>query len=193
MMSSKLDRLLETLEPARVLDEVSARVDSAMNAFCPPRAQITDWEQFKACLVAFVTQVESKVLRLARPVRADADLAWGRCARMLIPKYGGSADKTAFEMARTGNEGGLYAVLKTLAGQISQQLAENEIRARVLAFWDGLSVDERLAIADEYLRKYGHLLPSEVTEASAARLRVNMPRVLQEHPRLLREFRQIGR
>ena len=34
-------------------------------------------------------------------------------------------EKAAFEMARTGNEGGLYAVLKAIAGQLAEEYAEN--------------------------------------------------------------------
>jgi len=56
-----------------------------------------------------------------------------------------------------------------------------------------LSVEEQLAASTEYLQKYGHLLPSELTEGSAARIRANLPKVLEEHPHLIQRLRQVGR
>ena len=192
-MSTGLDKLLDTLDPARVLDQVSMRVDEAVNSFPMPDVPVGSWDQFRACLVSFVAHVEAKALRLPAPVRADPDYAWGRCVRMLMAKYGGAGDKAAFEMARTGNEGGLYGVLKTLAWQIAEQMARTEIRARVNTYWDQLSTDQRLAASQEYLRNYGHLLPSELVEASAARIRALLPNVLEEHPRILQRLHKIGR
>ena len=46
---------------------------------------------------------------------------------------------------------------------------------------------------DEYLKKYGHLLPSELTEGSAARVRANFPKVLAQHPKILQKTRRLGR
>ena len=111
----------------------------------------------------------------------------------LVRAYGSNGEKAAFEMARTGNEGGLYAVLKKMAQTMGEHYAENEVSAKVLFYWNGLTVPEKLAAADEYLGKYGHLLPSELTEGSAGRVRANLPKVLEEHPRLLRRLRGIGR
>ena len=121
------------------------------------------------------------------------DFDWGRCTQILMRAYGSNGEKAAFEMARTGNDGGLYAVLKKMANSMAEQYIENEVSAKVSFYWNGLTVDEMLKAADEYLSKYGHLLPSELTEGSAGRIRANMPKVLQEHPRLLQRLGRIGR
>ena len=112
---------------------------------------------------------------------------------MLKKAYGDQADKAAFEMARTGVEGGLYGVLKTVAQLMVEEYAGNEIRARAGAFWNGLSLDEKLEVPTEYIKKHGHLLPSELTEGSAARLRMNFLKVLEEHPRLFMNVQRVGR
>jgi len=192
-MSTKLDRVLESIDPRRTLDEVARRVDEAINTFCPPGGQITRWDEFRACLIQFLHHVESRVLRLSQPWSMGTDSDWGRCVQFLMRAYGANGEKTAFEMARTGNEGGLYGVLKKMAQTIGEHYAENEVSAKVLFYWNGLSIPEKLAAADEYLGKYGHLLPSELTEGSAARVRVNLPKVLEEHPRMLRGLRGVGR
>jgi hypothetical protein len=67
--------------------------------------------------------------------------------------------------------------------------AGNEISARVSHLWIQLSMEEQFQMIDEYLSKYGHLLPSELTEGSAARVKANFVKVLEEHPRLVRRMR----
>ncbi len=69
----------------------------------------------------------------------------------------------------------------------------NEIRARISYFWYPLSADEKLSAIDEYLLKYGHFLPPELTEGNAARIKASFQKVLEEHPRLIKRLRYIGR
>jgi hypothetical protein len=107
--------------------------------------------------------------------------------------YGSQGEKAAFEIARTGNEGGLYAVLKALTAQMAEDCAGNEISAQAGRFWQDASAEEKLAVADAYIEKFGHLLPSELTEKGAARLKMHVPKVLEQHPRLIRQLRGIGR
>ena len=189
----KLERLLEHLEPDRVLDVLAARTDEAINSFASPSARITSWDGFRACMIRFVAHVERHALRLQSPYQIDPDFAWGRSVRMLMDKFGPSGEKAAFEMARTGNEGGLYAVFKAVAWRIAEQLAQNEISARVSEYLNGLSAQQRLAASTEYLARFGHLLPAELTEASAARIHANVHKVLEKHPQLMKQFRKIGR
>jgi hypothetical protein len=107
--------------------------------------------------------------------------------------YGHNGENTAFDMARTGNAGGLYAVLKAVALRMAEEYAENEIAGRIDYYWRKLTLDEQLSVADEYLEKYAHLLPPEVTEDSAARIRANFPKLLTQHPEIIRKIRLLGR
>jgi len=117
---------------------------------------------------------------------------WHGAQRMLMKEYGRSGEKAAFEMARTGNDGGLYAVMRAIGRGMAEEAAEAEIAARIQDFLDRLSPDEQIAVAREYISKFGRLLPSELTEGSAARVVANFPKVLQEHPRLMQRTRRVG-
>jgi hypothetical protein len=192
-MTRDLDRLLDGLDPDRTIEEAFRRADEAINSFPMRRARIDNWSEFAHCLAEFVVHVESRILCLTRPVRGSFDFEWGRAAGILINIYGRSGEKAAFEMTRTGNEGGLYSVLKAVAMRIADDLGKNEIAARVNAFWRSHSPEEVLAASREYLARYGHLLPSEMTEASAARIVANFPKVLENHPKLVQELRRVGR
>jgi hypothetical protein len=110
-----------------------------------------------------------------------------------MKEYGTNGEKAAFEMVRTGSVGGLYTVLKAVASRMIDDYAGNEISGRIRYFWENLSIDEQVEATEEYLGKYGHLLPSELTEGSAARIRANFIKVLEEHSHLIKRMRDIGR
>ncbi len=188
-----LDQLLEDLDPERTIEPAFRRADAAINSFPLYHAQILEWVEFTACMANFVAHVESCVLRLKQPVRGSPEFEWGRAAAILMKVYGRSGEKTAFEFSRTGNEGGLYGVLKTVAMEISNELSTNEITARVHAFWQSHSHQEVLEASRQYLDRYGHLLPSEMTEGSAARIIANFLKVLENHPKLVQRLRRVGR
>jgi hypothetical protein len=192
-MTTDLDRLLDELDPDRTIEEAFRRADEAINSFPMWRAQIDNWSEFTHYLAEFVVHVESHILCLPRSVRGTFDFEWGRAAGILMKIYGQSGEKTAFELARTGNELGLYGVLKAVAMRIADDLSKNEIAARVNAFWQSHSPEEVLEASTEYLARYGHLLPSEMTERSAARIRANFLKALENHPKLVQRLRRVGR
>jgi len=190
---TKLEKLLETIDPTKTLDQVSSRIDEAINSFTIKIGIITDWHIYKAVLTRFFRHTENIILRIKSFHSPDADIEWGRCVRLLLKRFGPNGEKAAFEMVRTGTQGGLYAVLKSVAKQMVEEYAGNEIRARISHYWHSLSVDEQLAATDEYLAKYGHLLPSELTEGSAARIKANFIKVLEEHPKMIKRMRNVRR
>jgi hypothetical protein len=191
LVQTKLDKLLESIDPVQTVDEVSARVDEAINSFNVGPGVIRQWEEFQLISAKFFCHIENIVLRIHPPRSLYPDFDWGRCYRLLINEYGTSGEKAAFEMVRTGAEGGLYAVLKSIAKQMINQYAGNEISGRISCYLENLTVDQHIAASQEYLLKYGHLLPSELTEGSAARIHVNFIKVLEEHPNLIKRMRNI--
>jgi len=192
-MGSDLKKLLDSIHPKRTLDQTSGRADEAMNTFSAGSSRITDWDEFRRCLVRFARHVDSKILRARGMPEMDLEYAWGHYSKVLLTAYGRNGEKAAFEMARTGAEGGLKGVLRTFARIQAEQYGQNEIDARISQFWEGLSATEKLRAADDYLAEYGRLLPAELTENGAARLKMNFPRVLAEHPRMMQRLGEIGR
>ena len=192
-MRDELKELLDSIHPSRTLDQTAGRADEAINTFSAGSSQITDWDEFRRCVIRFAKHVDSKILCTRRMPDMELDFAWWHYSKVLQIAYGQSGDKAAFEMARTGNEGGLYGVFRRFAETQAEQYAQNEIHGRISRVWEGLSATEKLKAADEYLAEYGHLLPSELTENGAARVKMNFRKVLAEHPRMMQRFGQIGR
>jgi len=195
-MTTKLERLLESIHPDRTIDEVSRRVDRAVNSFQAGFSRITDWKEFEKCIARFMVHLQNHVLRLCKPRQLteehmDFDIHQGFL--VLHKLFGQNGEKAAFEMVRTGNEGGLYGVLRKIARGTVDKYAGNEIAARIGDYWNNLSTEEKLDAPNEYLKKYGHLLPSELTEGSAGRIRAFFPKVLEEHPKIIKGLRRVGR
>ncbi|MBW1744311.1 MAG: hypothetical protein JRJ47_12925 [Deltaproteobacteria bacterium] len=52
-MKTRLDKLLESIDPTVTLDQVSSRVDEAMNSFKMESGIIQKWVDLKNVLTAF--------------------------------------------------------------------------------------------------------------------------------------------
>jgi hypothetical protein len=142
-------------------------------------------------MARFMEHLDYHLLRLREPMAPNLQYSFGRLLPVLNQIYGKSGFKAAFELARSGAEGGIYGVLKRVAQHLARQYAQNEIHARIRVYWNGLSIPEKHSAADEYLREFGHLLPEQLTEGSAVRVHADFPKVLEEHVHLLESLRQI--
>jgi len=190
---TRLDVLLESIDPTRTLDEVSSRVDNAMNSFHAFTTTIQKWDDFKHLLTDFHWHVQKTILKSRLSRSPDPDIEWGRCFAILFKEYGPNGEKAAMEITRTGKEGGVYSVLRKIAKRMIEEYAGNEIRARISHYWYPLSTEQKLAATEEYLEKYGHLLPSELTEGTAVRIKAEFIKVLEQHPRLISRLRKVGK
>jgi hypothetical protein len=192
---TQLDDLLQAIDPARTFDQTSARVHEALSRLRIDSALIQDWNAYREFMASLYCRLEAAALGATRAREVNLEFDWDRCARLLNRVYKPAGYKAAFEMARTGNEGGLRAVMQALAEKVAETYAENEISARVGRFIENLvGVPERYqATVAEYLKKHGRLLPSEVTEGSGARVTFNFQAVLENHSKVLRRLRSTGR
>ena len=192
-MSTKLEQLLEDIDPSKTYDRTFARVDNAINSFSVESGHISNPKDFETCLTDFFCHVESNVLCINRSCYdTDQDFHFGRCWTLLKHIYGPNCSNVAFEMAQTGQGGGLYAVLKAVALRMAEEYTENDISARISDYLKKLTLDEQNAAVDEYLEKYGRLLPAEMTEGSAVRIRANFHKVLESHPKILQKTRHLN-
>lgn len=192
-MGRQLDELLASIHPDRTLLENERRADEALNSFVMPGASVPDWPSFRECLTRFVCHAENVMLRLRSPIAVNPEMHFGRACWLLSKAYGPDGAIVAANLAIHGVEGGLYGVLKTLAKSLADDFSSNEIRARVNSYWSGLSADEKIAASRDFVAKYGHLLPADLTEGNAARIHGYLPKFLEKYPELQRTLRQVGR
>jgi len=195
-MQTKLDKLLQKIDPSVTLDAVSATVEAAFNLFIAilrTRCSIHNRDNFRAIMARFFCHIENSVLHINPPRKSDLKFDWGRCYLRLEKKFGPNAENIAFDMARTNISGGLYAVLKVVARIMAEEFANNQISFEVSKFWDSLTTGEKIAVSKEYIEKYGHLIPSELMEGGAVRVRAFFWKVLEEHPKIVQKLRNVNR
>ena len=188
---TRLEALLAAIDPDRTLNKMARRVDHALNSFPYASGTTATPGEFEATMTAFYCHVENVALRLSPPRDIDSYMDWGQCRQILMEAYGRSGVQVAEELARTGKEGGLFGVLRTVANRMGERYARDKIRTEVLRFWNALSADELHEAATEYMDRWGHILPPELTEAWGARVRSSFVNILQEHPRIINEMRGI--
>ncbi|MBC8473095.1 MAG: hypothetical protein H8D56_26860 [Planctomycetes bacterium] len=180
-MSTRLDRLLKAIHPDITLRPIFDRAGIAVNSFPFPDVIITQFDQFKYLLVRFSQHLEAKIFRIESMPEMGVDFHWSRCYQILRQIYGVNCEKTAFDMIRTNKAGGLREVIKQFTDTVVQNYAAAEINAKISFYINDLSVPEKIAAGKEYVQKYGHLLPNELTESTAVRIHANFAKVLEKH------------
>ena len=75
---------------------------------------------------------------------------------------------------------------------MAADFSQNEINGRAQTFWDSLSVDEKLAAAEEYISRYQEVLP-ERTRQDSILIKASFLNVLQDHPHMIKRLRNLKR
>ena len=190
-MATKLESFLIDISPEETIDKAQAAADSALNSISTHREKFDTFDEFKDLMAGFYCLVESNMIGLEKPRSMNLSMDWGRCSNLLFEKYGHGGDHTAFSIAQSGVEGGLYSVLKYVAETLAKQFTTNWIGVRIGEFWDNLSHEERLAVPMEYLEKYRHILPQEILEQNPSLFAINFYRFLEHHPQMMRGLKNI--
>jgi hypothetical protein len=166
-------------------------MDISINTFKLEKAVVNTTDEFETCLANFICH--SDKLSISRKTQVIKKFDYHRCIQFLIEEYGPKGENIAFEIAQTGVDGGLYAVLKIIAGRLANYYAQNLIGAMVSEYWKTLTPDDLTAAAKEYREKYGHLIPVKFREGSPAFLTVQLHKILEEHPAMIQRMRRVGR
>jgi hypothetical protein len=186
-MTTKLDKLLKQIDPFQRIGEIYKRMNSALETFSYGSLTIRNWHEFVIFLAKFFCHVENVTLKVNMSVHPE--MHYQRCIRFLNEEFGPNGEKIAYKMAKTEDNGGLFAVLNAIAKRLAKFYTRNTIVAFVDKYWNKLSYSERIAAAKEYRKKYGHLLPPDYTERSSEFLAANLQKILEDHPFMINRMR----
>ena len=188
-MATRLEKLIESIDPSRTIDRVSAAVDDAFNSF-RNRNPIRTFDDYREYMSKYVQHVEQIVLKIKSNDPYDKEFFWTRYSNLVNSGNDREAWKWNYEKITTGQDGGIYKILKDVAAKILEDRSKREISARIWNLWNSLTDDEKLDTVDEFVDLLGHLLPTKYTGGNAAYLKMNFPRVLESYPQLLMELRR---
>jgi len=190
---STLESFLATIDPSRTYQETEQRASTAVNSFSYANGYIASHHDFESLINRFYWHCDSHILGISHVSNPDPSFTLGLALGVLRELYGQNGEVVAFEMAQSGVEGGLYRLLTDIASQRARHYNSNEISARVNAYMNALSTDERFQVASEYVQRYGHLLPAELTEGSGPSLvAMKLEQIVVNHPKALNHMRGIG-
>jgi len=184
-----LNQLMEILDSRDYVQSCYRRADEAVRTFEIDQTVITDWDGFRYCMAKFRWHLDYHLLNMTRQIGFGLEFQWARAVGVLIAMYGTNGEKTAFEITRTGNEGGLYALLRKMATYQTMRYQRNKTSALVSDFWNNLSADQKIEAGREYIVRYRRLIPSELAEASGARILSQLTKVLEKHAEMIHDLR----
>jgi len=192
-MARSLDYLLRRIDPQQSLDRMERRAHEAFARYRVPRGPIHSHRQLRHILGHFEFHLTKAFLGGQRHFPLNQGKRWyQRVHKRLVSKYGQRPEDTVMAIARSGKEGGLYAVLRAIADHFAYEQARAYIREKVDRFWDSLTMLERKHIIAMYYRRYKHLLPDEVKGPRDWRLRADFKSILRRHPEMVRSRRRVG-
>jgi hypothetical protein len=191
-MPTPLDRLLDAIHPARTHDVVQRHVDETINGFRIVSNIVTDAIEYHDIVCRFTHRLDSRLGLLPADMPVANSVLWERASRLLRESYGPRGEIAAYEIQRVGAEAGLLGVLRRMASLAAEERTEADVDAWVTAFCGRLSADEYLAVGEEYIRKYGHVLPAEMRTNFTCRARLNLEGLLKQHHQLLLETNRVG-
>ena len=117
----------------------------------------------------------------------------GETMMLLDEIYGENGRAIAFNMAKKGIDGGLYQVLKSLGSHYTQKRVKARIQGAVIGFLGGYDYEGLQALSEEYIARFGHILPSEMKEKGGYWLIKNFEHVLCQHPHIIKQFRETNK
>ena len=187
-MDTEFSRFLDKIQANQYNDELHYRANQALNNFpCP--SVVTNREQFEDCITRLADQVYGYILNGPPGMPLQPELGRQMAYEALKDLYGPHGMRKAMIMAHTALEGGMTRVLTDIAKQIVRDRAKKSITAAVNLFLGSLSPTQTEQVAQEYLARFGHLLPSELTEKNGVMLGIKIKEVLIEHPALMQRMR----
>ena len=184
---SELIETLSNLTSPQYAEKKYQGADRAINAV-NVGGLVDSFKQFKNILIEVIVLVQKNVLKVQRPIEGAQDFYLDAAFRVLQKEYGPNGEKAAFEMSRTGKDGGVNAVIRSIAYGYTDVLFENETKAKVGIIFEQMSDNDKFAVMNEYIKEFGHLWPDELIENGALRLKINFLKTLHLHIEYIRKL-----
>jgi len=192
---SEFNMMISRLDPSKNIEIAARLADQAFDSYDCDKAQLTSREEFEDRITVFYHRLNTYLYKTT-PID-ESDLHWrlkGEAFEALRKMYGEYGFDIAFNMAKTGLDGGFYKILKDLAFHVAEEAHSTVIQSVVATFMQSVfPAEERQAAAREYVRKFGHLLPNNLVEDNGFTISLNLEEFLMNHPKLIKRARDAGR
>jgi len=184
-----LDELLDAIHPSRAYDSYRNRIDEALRDFPYESFPVNNWGSCDRFVANFFARINAAIMGSA--FGESAEFAMITFRNMFRARYGEYPERTLYDRMINGYEGGRNGFVKEAIETAVGVFAHTHITYRVDEFLDGLSDDEFLPVAEEYVAKWGNFLPRERIAEGAHRYPPFLREFLVQHPNLVLRLRSI--
>ncbi|MGA2497749.1 MAG: hypothetical protein ABSH20_08410 [Tepidisphaeraceae bacterium] len=188
-----LDQFLESISPQRTILDIGMKIDRALNTFPVPAQWTGNHDSFQEMVIQFLCHVDQHLAGASsrRPPMPPYDL--GHCVDVFESIYGSMGIHRAYDLARTGHEGGVYRVLRDFAAALVMRAHRHTIAKPISDFlWD-MTEEGRMEMARHYIARFGSYLPPEWLEHGGVPVARNLKQILQQHPELMVKIMSLDR
>ena len=192
-MSTPIGELLEQIAPEHSIEPIRSAIDDAINAFGIGDPAGIDRDQFKRLMIEFVCHIDGHLAGAGGPRPSIEVYDHALCIEVLDKLYGPNGFRMAHDRVTGGYAGGLSSVLREFAGECVERVSGKRIAEAVSGFCWQMSWEDRHAVAQEYVARFGQLVLPEWREKDGAGVAANLQDVLKRHPANLLRFRRLGR
>ena len=186
-MATQLDRLLEDI--VQYHDSYRRQMDEAIRSFSFSAFRFDSWGACEGFMEQFFAHINAHIM--------DPTFAGNARMGMIVfrqtfePSYGQYPERAIYERLMHGHEGGLNGFVQETADAVVELFAGRDIVNKVDRYMFSIRLDGIDAAAEEYMEKWGHLLPKDITSQGTIRLAPVLGKFLKQHPRLLHRLRGI--
>jgi len=192
-MKTPLETLLDEIDPPNTIDFIEEKLNQFLLNFPIESNTVRDEYEAEELLAEFVRRYRNYAFG------ATEDSGKGPMApmfnRMEATMYLEKIfpDKNpmirACKIMTSGAEGGVYGIISSITDKLSSETSHDMINKSVNKFWENLTNEEKLAVAEEYLGKFKDILPSQLINSKPNIY--TFDKVLQNHPWMIKRLREI--
>ena len=73
-MATKLEKLLEEIDPSRTIDKVEMRINDALAHYRLEKNTVDSWEEHKICLAEMVNIARNAALKIPSNIGSDLEI-----------------------------------------------------------------------------------------------------------------------
>lgn len=186
-MATQLDLLLEDIVHSH--DAYRKTMDEAIHSFSFSVFTFDSWAACEAFMEQFFAHINAHIV--GPEFAGNAHMAMVIFRQTFEPNYGQYPERPIYERLMHGHEGGLNGFVQEAAEAVVELFAGRDIVNKVDKYMFSIRNDGIDAAAEEYMEKWGHLLPQDITSQGTRRLAPVLGKFLKQHPRLLHRLRGI--
>jgi hypothetical protein len=188
-MRAQFQRMLEELESTH--RKIERQLEERIVRFTAP-ASVVDVDEFDAIITSFFWDLFCPELDRIKCWSEHRSYVSSMAFSLLEHDYGRQAKVRSFDLARSGNDGGLRQVLGQMSKRLLEELVQRHAQA-VLSRYAETDPKTRIRDARDYLKVYGALLPSEMTDQNGVVVLEKFFRFLGQHATTVNEMRRLVR